>query len=68
MIPNVKVFETGWQRGFNGGSAGGSGLLAAFAATSDCWWLWGGLFVVWEPAFRATSSQGYTSVFHIVAC
>jgi hypothetical protein len=67
LFPDVEVFHTGWRRVFNGGSAGGFGLMAAFAATSKHWWFWGGIFVVWEPAFWATISQDYTSVFHIIA-
>jgi membrane associated rhomboid family serine protease len=67
LFPDVEVFHTGWRRIFNGGSAGGFGLLAAFAATSKRWWIWVGIFTVWEPTFWATISQDYTSVFHIIA-
>jgi hypothetical protein len=68
LFPDVEVFHTGWRRVFNGGSAGGFGLLAAFAATSKrWWWIWVVLFAVWEPTFWATISHDYTSVFHIIA-
>jgi membrane associated rhomboid family serine protease len=67
LFPDVEVFDVGWRRVFNGGSAGGFGLMAAFAATSRRWWIWVGLFAIWEPTFWATISQDYTSVFHIIA-
>jgi hypothetical protein len=34
LFPEVAVFESGWNRVFNGASAGGFGLMGAFAATA----------------------------------
>jgi hypothetical protein len=68
MFPDVHTFgQGGWERVFNGGSAGGFGLLGAFAATSRRPMLWIGLFLVWEPLFWFFVSHDYTSAFHFIA-
>lgn len=67
-FPDVHMFaDGGWYRIFNGGSAGGFALLAAYAALSPRPWLWVGLFLVWEPVFWLFVSGDFTSVFHFIA-
>jgi hypothetical protein len=67
MFPQVEVFDSGWNRVFNGGSAGGFGLMGAFAATARLPWVWLGIFFIWEPGFWILVSQDYTPAFHFLA-
>ena len=67
LFPDVQAFQQSWNRVFNGASAGGVGLMAAYAAMAKHPLLWIGLFCLWEPAFLLLVSQDFTSVFHMIA-
>ncbi|QKT03909.1 rhomboid family intramembrane serine protease [Ectothiorhodospiraceae bacterium 2226] len=68
LFPDVHTFgEGGWYRVFNGASAGGFGLMAAYAALSPRPWLWIGLFALWEPTFWLLVTNDYTFAFHFIA-
>jgi hypothetical protein len=68
MFPDVYMFgPAGWDRYYAGGSAGGYGLLGAFAATSRRPMLWITLFLLWEVPYWLVISGDYTSVFHFIA-
>lgn len=67
LFPDFQPFEQSWNRVFNGASAGGFGLMAAYAAISGRPLLWIALFCIWEPSFLLLVSQDFTSVFHMIA-
>lgn len=67
IFSDVQAFEQSWNRVFNGASAGGFGLMAAYAASARRPWLWVGLFCIWEPSFWLLVPGDLTSVFHIIA-
>lgn len=67
LFPDVEAFQSGWNRVFNGASAGGFGLMGAHAATAARPVLWIALFCSWEPAFWFLVSRDYTSAFHMIA-
>lgn len=70
LFPDVQVFEDAWTRVYNGGSAGGYGLMAGFAATTRWPWMWLGIFFAWEPVYWLLVSGSlytYTPTFHIMA-
>jgi hypothetical protein len=65
LFPDVHMFaDGGWNRVFHGGSAGGWGLMAAFAATTRHPWIWLVGFVAWEGAWWVLLTGDYTPVFH----
>lgn len=57
------------ERVYNGASAGGYGLMGAFAATTKHLRWWAAVFVVWEPAFWFVIAQAleFTPTFHVIA-
>lgn len=66
LFPDVHAFEQGWNRVFNGASAGGFGLMAAYAAIASRPLLWIALFCLWEAGWLLVSGA-YTAAFHIIA-
>ncbi|MBX3467593.1 MAG: hypothetical protein KF878_11955 [Planctomycetes bacterium] len=68
LFPDVHAFsEGGWYRVFNGGSAGGFGLMGAMAATSRFTAVWVALYCLWEPSFWLVVTQDFTAVLHVTA-
>jgi hypothetical protein len=68
LAPAFRPIASAGERVFNGASAGGYGLLAAFASTTARPWIWVGLFGAWESAvWWLGGALEYTPVFHVLA-
>lgn len=67
LFSDVHAVQQGAERIFNGASAGGFGLMAAYAALARRPLIWIGLFCIWEPGFWILVSRDFTSAFHVIA-
>jgi hypothetical protein len=68
LVPEFGPIASGAERVFNGASAGGYGLMGAFAATTRRPFLWLAIFAAWEPTFWwLVDALEFTPVFHVVA-
>jgi hypothetical protein len=69
VFSDFHAIDEAWHRLFNGGSAGGIGLMGALAAITRWPWqaFWVAMFVVWEGGFWFIQLQNFTPTFHLMA-
>ncbi len=67
FLDHVHAIDEAWRRLFNGGSAGGIGLMGAYTALSPRPWLWLGVFGAWELGFWLVQLRNFTPTFHLIA-
>ena len=67
LAPDATIVERAWDRAYGGGSAGGFGLMGAYAAGARSSMPWIALFAAWEVMAWYSVLQNLTPAFHVVA-